>query len=190
MKWQSLAIPEVILIQPQVFGDHRGFFMETWQRDRYAASGLPEDFVQDNLSASRRGVLRGLHIQHPQGQGKLVQVIQGEVFDVAVDLRQGSPHFGQWAGVTLQGESKQQLYVPPGFGHGYYVLSEMAMFLYKCTEVYHRESEFSVCWNDPDIGIDWPLDGEPLLSDKDRQGSRLRDIPAVRLPLYAAIRED
>ncbi|CAK0779688.1 dTDP-4-dehydrorhamnose 3,5-epimerase [Gammaproteobacteria bacterium] len=186
MKWQTLDIPDVILLEPQVFGDERGFFLETWQRDRYATCGLPETFVQDNLSSSCRGVLRGLHIQHPHGQGKLVQVIEGEVFDVAVDLRRISPHFGRWVGVTLRGDRKQQLYVPPGFAHGYYVLSETAVFSYKCTVIYHPETEFSIRWDDPDIGILWPLDGEPLLSDKDRQGRYLRDIPMTRLPPYVS----
>jgi len=182
MKVIETAIPGVLLFEPRVFGDRRGWFMESWQQQRYADSGLPERFVQDNQAYSRKGVLRGLHVQHPHSQGKLVQVLVGEVFDVAVDIRRGSPTFGRWVGGRLSGENRHQFYVPPGFAHGYYVLSEEALFSYKCTDLYHPETEFSVLWNDPEIGIEWPLDGEPLISDKDRQGVPLSSIDPHRLP--------
>ncbi len=184
MKVQAMEIPGVLLFEPRVFGDERGFFMETWQRQRYAEHGVPEGLVQDNLALSRRGVLRGLHVQHPNAQGKLVQVLRGEVFDVAVDIRRGSPTFGRWAGVRLSGENRRQFWVPAGFAHGYCVLSDEALFAYKCSDYYHPENEFSVLWNDPAIGIDWPLAGDPLLSDKDRGAALLSDIDPDRLPPY------
>lgn len=187
MKIVETNIPGVLLLEPKVFGDERGWFMESWQQRRYAEAGLPERFVQDNQAYSRKGVLRGLHIQHPFGQGKLVQVVMGEVFDVAVDLRRGSPTYGHWAGVRLTGANKHQFYVPPGFGHGYYVLSEEALFSYKCTEYYHPETEFSVRWDDPAIGIEWPLDGEPMLSDKDRNALLLAEVDPARLPTFAEL---
>lgn len=183
MEILSTRLPGVVLLQPQVFGDERGFFMETWNRQRYAAAGLPEDFVQDNLSFSRHGVLRGLHFQQPGPQGKLVSVLQGAVFDVAVDIRQGSPTFGQWEGYELSAENRRQLYVPEGFAHGFCVTSETALFAYKCTRYYAPEHEGSILWNDPDIGIDWPLT-EVELSAKDRDAPRLRDMPAGRLPVH------
>jgi dTDP-4-dehydrorhamnose 3,5-epimerase len=175
-------LPGVLVIEPRVFGDERGFFLETWQQERYAAAGIPARMVQDNQSFSRRGVLRGLHIQHPQAQGKLVQVYQGEVFDVAVDLRRGSPSFGRWIGVTLSGEDKRQLWVPPGFAHGFLVTSETALFAYKCSDYYHPETEFSVRWDDPEIGVRWPLDGPPELSQKDREAPLLAEVSPDRLP--------
>jgi dTDP-4-dehydrorhamnose 3,5-epimerase len=184
MKVTKTEIPGVLVIEPEVFGDARGFFLESWQQSRYAQQGMPERFVQDNLASSRRGVLRGLHLQHPYAQGKLVQVISGEVFDVAVDVRRGSPWIGRWVGVRLSGENKRQFWVPPGFAHGYYVLSEEAIFSYKCNELYHLETELSVLWSDPQIGIDWPLEGEPVLSDKDRAASSLAEIDPERLPEY------
>ena len=184
MKVVESGIPGVLIIEPKVFGDHRGFFMETWQRERYGESGIPREFVQDNMASSGRGVLRGLHVQHPHAQGKLVQVIHGEVFDVAVDIRRGSPTFGQWAGVCLSGENRRQFWMPAGFAHGYCVLSGQAVFSYKCTDFYHPETEFSVLWNDPAIGIDWPLEDEPLLSDKDRAALPLNEIDPGRLPPY------
>jgi len=177
-------LPGVLIIEPKVFGDDRGFFLETYQRDRYAEHGIPQDLVQDNLSYSRRGVLRGLHLQWPHPQGKLVQVFRGEVFDVAVDIRRGSPTFGRWAGVHLSGENKLQLWIPAGLAHGFYVTSEDALFAYKCSDLYHPETELGVRWDDPDIGIDWPLDGEPDLSPKDVRAARLRDIPPDKLPIY------
>jgi dTDP-4-dehydrorhamnose 3,5-epimerase len=186
MKVTPTDLPDVLLIEPKVHGDHRGWFMESWQAARYREAGIADAFVQDNQSYSARGTLRGLHIQHPHGQGKLVQVIQGEVFDVAVDVRRGSPHFGHWAGAHLTAKNKHQLWVPKGFVHGFLVLSDTALFSYKCTDLYHPETEVSVRWDDPDIGIDWPLErllGEaPKLSDKDRDAPCLRDIPQAQLP--------
>ncbi len=177
------ALPGVLIIEPKVFGDARGFFLETWQQNRYAKLGITGPFVQDNLSFSTRGVLRGLHYQQPYAQGKLLSVIQGEVFDVAVDIRRGSPTFGQWTGVTLSGDNHRQMWVPAGFAHGFCVVSETAYFTYKCTEIYAPQAEGAVAWNDPDIGIDWPLK-EVSLSAKDQQSLRLKDIPAERLPAY------
>lgn len=184
MKTIATELPDVLIIEPKVFGDDRGFFMETYQRDRYAEYGIPDDLVQDNLSFSRRGVLRGLHLQWPYPQGKLVQVFSGEVFDVAVDVRRGSPTFGRWVGVQLSGENKLQLWVPPGFAHGFCVTSPEALFGYKCSDFYRPEAELSVRWDDPDIGVDWPLKGEPDLSPKDLAAVPLRDISMDRLPLF------
>jgi dTDP-4-dehydrorhamnose 3,5-epimerase len=171
----------VLLIEPQVFGDSRGFFMETWNSKRYAELGIPEHFVQDNASYSARGVLRGLHFQNPNGQGKLVSVMEGSVFDVAVDIRRDSPQFGQWASAVLSAENKKQLYIPPGFAHGFLVTSDFALFMYKCTDLYNQASEGCVAWDDPDIGIQWP-DVTPILSSKDVAAPRLKDIPRDRLP--------
>jgi dTDP-4-dehydrorhamnose 3,5-epimerase len=173
-------IPGLLVIEPKVFGDARGFFMETWNRQRYAEAGLDWDFVQDNVSLSRRGILRGLHFQNPGGQGKLVYVLQGEVYDVAVDLRKSSPTFGRSYGLTLSAENKRQFFVPPGFAHGFAVLSETALFVYKCTSLYAPQNELTVAWNDPELGINWPLEA-PVLSEKDARGLRLRDIPRDRL---------
>ena len=173
----------VVAIEPRVFGDARGYFLETWHRERYAAAGVATDFVQDNLSRSQRGILRGLHLQYPYPQGKLVQVFEGEVFDVAVDVRVGSPTFGKWVGQHLSGENKRQLYIPEGFAHGFCVLSEHALLGYKCTELYHPETELSLAWNDPKLGIQWPIEN-PVLSAKDQAGLRLEDIPRDRLPSY------
>ncbi|MBQ7625851.1 MAG: dTDP-4-dehydrorhamnose 3,5-epimerase [Rhodocyclaceae bacterium] len=172
-----------LIIEPRVFGDARGFFMESWNARRYREAGIDEQFVQDNVSRSVRGVLRGLHVQHPQGQGKLVQVLTGEVFDVAVDIRRGSPTYGQWEGVTLSEENRRQFYIPPGFAHGFCVLSDSALFSYKCTEFYAPENEVSIRWDDPDIGIEWPVDS-PILSAKDLAAIRLCDLPAERQPVY------
>ncbi len=184
MKVLETALPGVLIIDPQVHGDARGFFVETYHARRYAEHGLPSQFVQDNHSRSQRGVLRGLHYQLRQAQGKLVRVVAGEVFDVAVDVRRGSPTFGQWVGVTLSGENHRQFYVPPGFAHGFCTLSESADFLYKCTDYYDPSSEQGVRWNDPDIGIEWPeLDYQ--LSDKD-QGNRLLKDMGEDLPVYEA----
>jgi dTDP-4-dehydrorhamnose 3,5-epimerase len=176
-------LPGAVILEPQVFSDPRGFLMETWSQRRYAALGLPERFVQDNLSYSVKGVLRGLHVQAPCSQGKLVSVVEGAVFDVAVDLRQGSPTFAQWVGVTLSAESKRQLYVPEGFAHGFVVTGDRAIVLYKCTEFYSPEHELSLLWNDPDLEIDWPL-ASPTLSSRDGNALRLRDFPIERLPRY------
>lgn len=176
-------LPGVVIIEPKVFGDERGFFMETWNKQRYTDAGISADFVQDNLSFSRRGVLRGLHFQNPNPQGKLVSVIQGEVYDVAVDIRHGSPTFGQWTAVTLSAENKRQFYVPEGFAHAFVVTSETALFSYKCTDLYNPKAEGSILWNDPDLAIDWPMDN-PELSAKDRDGKRLKDFALAELPTY------
>lgn len=173
-------IPGLVIVEPKVFGDARGFFMETWNQQRYRAAGLDWNFVQDNLSFSRRGILRGLHFQNPKGQGKLVYVLQGEVFDVAVDIRKNSPTFGRWHGLILSAENKTQFFVPAGFAHGFAVLSETALFAYKCTELYTPQNEMSLLWNDPDVGVQWPLDN-PQLSEKDIRGVPLKDIPRDRL---------
>ena len=173
-------IPGLLIVEPQVFGDARGFFMETWNRQRYRDAGLEGDFVQDNVSLSRRGILRGLHFQNPGGQGKLVYALQGEVFDVAVDIRKGSPTFGRWHGLTLSAENKRQFFVPAGFAHGFAVVSETAMFAYKCTELYAPQNEVTLAWDDPELGIKWPL-ASPQLSEKDARGLRLREIPQERL---------
>ncbi|MBK1703131.1 dTDP-4-dehydrorhamnose 3,5-epimerase [Halochromatium glycolicum] len=186
MKVTPTAIPDVLLIEPQVFGDHRGYFVETWQQARYAEHDIGPTFVQDNQAASGHGILRGLHIQNPYGQGKLVQVIVGAVFDVAVDVRRGSPSFGQWVGAELSEANKHQLWVPPGFLHGYLVTSEQAIFSYKCTDTYHPETQFAVRWDDPEIGIDWPSGVAPVLSEKDAQAPSLREIASERLPVYSA----
>ena len=171
------AIPDVLILEPQVFGDARGFFFESFNaRDFAQATGLNMAFVQDNHSKSARGVLRGLHYQIQHAQGKLVRVVQGEVFDVAVDLRRSSPTFGRWVGERLSADNKRQLWIPPGFAHGFVVTSESAEFLYKTTDYWSPAHERSLLWNDPSIGIDWPLDGaQPLLAAKDAAASLLRD---------------
>jgi dTDP-4-dehydrorhamnose 3,5-epimerase len=167
----------VYIIEPKVFGDHRGYFMETYNYEDFKEAGLDMVFVQDNQSKSRKGVLRGLHYQKPNPQGKLVRVISGQVFDVAIDLRKDSPTYGQWEGIVLSAENKKQFYVPEGFAHGFIVLSDEAEFVYKCTDFYHPEFEGSISWNDPDINIEWPLEGieEVLLSDKDKKAPLLKE---------------
>lgn len=176
MRFIPTAIPEVVLIEPQIFGDQRGFFMETWQAAKFAAAGIGAAFVQDNHSKSARGVLRGLHYQLRQPQGKLVRVIAGEIYDVAVDLRRASPYFGRWVGETLSAENRKMMWVPPGFAHGFYVLSESAEFLYKCTEFYAPADELVIRWDDPDLAVAWPLTGgPPLLSARDGQGTSFRE---------------
>ncbi len=165
------ALPGVLILEPKVFGDARGFFFESFNaRDFARCTGLDVPFVQDNHSKSAKGVLRGLHYQIEHAQGKLVRVTQGEVFDVAVDMRRSSPHFGQWVGVRLSSDNKRQLWIPPGFAHGFLVLSETAEFLYKTTDYWYPEFERSLLWSDPTLGIDWPLDGAPLLAAKDLAG--------------------
>jgi dTDP-4-dehydrorhamnose 3,5-epimerase len=175
MKVVETALPGVLVFEPRVFGDHRGYFLETWRADVFADAGLTLPFVQDNQSSSRQGVLRGIHYQVQQPQGKLVRVISGRVFDVAVDLRRSSPHFGKWCGVELSADNHRQFWVPPGFGHAFYVLSGMAEFVYKCTDYYAPEHERSLKWDDPQVGIVWPLVAgvETVLSDKDRAGRPL-----------------
>ena len=176
-------LPGVLVLEPKVFGDARGFFLETWNRVHYEQAGIQAEFVQDNLSFSGKGTLRGLHFQNPNAQGKLVQVIQGEVYDVAVDIRQGSPTFGKWVGITLSAENRRQVFIPAGFAHGFCVTSDHALFSYKCTDFYNPKAEVSIIWNDPDIGIDWPVT-EPELSEKDRLANRLSQLPLDKLPSY------
>jgi dTDP-4-dehydrorhamnose 3,5-epimerase len=175
MNIRQTPLAGVLHIEPRVFGDVRGFFLETYRARHFAELGVPA-FVQDNHSRSVHGVLRGLHYQVEQPQGKLVMVARGAVFDVAVDIRKGSPTFGQWYGAVLSDENHHQLYIPPGFAHGFCVLSEEADFFYKCTDYYSPQGERAIIWNDPDIGIDWPLP-KPQLSTKDSQAPRLRDVP-------------
>lgn len=177
MKIVRTEIPDVITIEPQVFGDDRGFFMETFHAKKFAEAGLHLECVQDNHSLSTKGVLRGLHYQIKQPQGKLIRVISGEVFDVAVDIRRSSPTFGKWVGEYLSAENKKLMWVPPGFAHGFLVLSERAEFVYKCTDFYAPDHERSILWNDPEIGIEWPIEKgiEPILSKKDKNGVLLKD---------------
>jgi len=173
MQFQKTKIPDVILVEPDVYGDARGYFKETYQQERYRQGGISREFVQDNFSRSCSGTLRGLHFQIEHTQGKLLQVMQGEIYDVAVDLRRSSETFGKWIGEILSAENHRQLYVPPGFAHGFYVLSESADVFYKCTDFYYPEHERTLIWNDTDVGVDWPLAGEPTLSEKDQQGRPL-----------------
>jgi len=177
MQSMKLAIPDVVLFTPNFFGDERGFFFESFSQNAFEeATGLKRQFVQDNHSKSQRGVLRGLHYQlNPMAQGKLVRVVQGEVFDVAVDIRKGSPTFGQWVGEILSAENRKQLWIPEGFAHGFVTLSETAEFLYKTTNTYAPTYERSILWNDPDLAIDWQLQGEPLLSGKDQKAALFKD---------------
>ena len=172
------AIPGVLIIEPRVFGDSRGFFMETWNAAGFAGAGLDLTFVQDNHSRSQKGVLRGLHFQNPGPQGKLVRVTHGAVYDVAVDLRAASPTFGQWVGVELSAENKRMFWVPEGFAHGFLTLADDTDFLYKCTAPYAPQSEFTLAWNDPAVGIEWPVAGlDPIISEKDARGLALADVP-------------
>ncbi|WP_051786542.1 dTDP-4-dehydrorhamnose 3,5-epimerase [Endozoicomonas numazuensis] len=191
MKVSETGIKGLKIIEPQVFGDERGFFMETWQAKKFEALGLPSHFVQDNHSRSKQGILRGLHIQTQNTQGKLVRVIHGEVFDVAVDLRKNSETYGQWHGVYLSTENKRMLWVPEGFAHGFYVTSESADFVYKCTDYYAPEHDMSIAWNDPDLAIKWPLaNGEaPLLSGKDENAIALSKAGSWKLKAGSWARE-
>ena len=173
MRVVPTAIPDVLVVEPRVFGDQRGFFFESWNRRALREAGLDADFVQDNHSRSARGVLRGLHYQIRHPQGKLVRVVAGEVFDVAVDLRRGSPTFGRHVAITLSAENRRMLWVPPGFAHGFYVTSESADFLYKTTDYWHQEHERTLLWSDPALGIAWPVDGAPLVAAKDAAGAPL-----------------
>lgn len=170
------ALPEVLVIEPKVFGDERGFFFESYNRKAFAAAtGIDVDFVQDNHSRSEKNVLRGLHYQIEHAQGKLVRVVAGEVFDVAVDIRKHSPNFGKWVGVNLSADNKRMMWVPPGFAHGFLVVSDAAEFLYKTTDYWAPQHERCIAWNDPGIGVAWPLSGEPTLSGKDRVGKALHE---------------
>ena len=182
MRVEATDLPGVVCVEPRLFVDARGGLFESWSASRYGEAGLPSSFVQDNISTSARGTLRGLHLQHPYGQGKLVQVLVGEVFDVAVDVRVGSPHFGRWAGATLSESNRHQLYIPPGFAHGFCVLSASALFSYKCTEYYHAETEITLAWDDQDVGVRWPV-AEPVVSKKDKAGQTLRAL-GDRLPRF------
>ncbi|KRG68047.1 dTDP-4-dehydrorhamnose 3,5-epimerase [Pseudoxanthomonas dokdonensis] len=183
MKVMETGLTGCLVIEPAVFGDERGFFMETWNAARYGEQGLPTSFVQSNVSSSAKGVLRGLHYQWPNPQGKLVSVLEGEVYDVAVDIRRGSPHFGQWAAVVLSADNKRQFWIPEGFAHGFAVLSERAVFSYLCTAQYDKDADANVRWDDPAIAIDWPVSA-PSLSAKDAAAPLLQDVPAARLPEY------
>jgi dTDP-4-dehydrorhamnose 3,5-epimerase len=183
MTAEETELPGVLLLRPRVFADDRGHFLETWRRERYARAGVAADFVQDNASYSRHGVLRGLHFQQPHGQGKLVSVLLGEVWDVAVDVRAGSPTFGRWTGYTLSADNGHQLWIPPGFAHGFVVTSAEAVFSYKCTDVYHPEAELTIRWDDPDLAVTWPV-RPTLVAEKDAAAPTLAQIPAERLPRW------
>lgn len=184
MNLKKTRLPGVVIIEPRIFHDQRGHFLETWSEARYSGAGLDTVFIQDNLSTSASGVLRGLHLQWPTAQAKLVSVASGAVFDVAVDVRVGSPTFGQWDGVPLSADDHRQLYIPEGFAHGFVVTAGPATVCYKVNAPYTPADELTVLWDDPDLGITWPV-SDPILSAKDREGLRLRDIPRDRLPQYA-----
>ncbi|MDF2155732.1 dTDP-4-dehydrorhamnose 3,5-epimerase [Vibrio sp. CAU 1672] len=181
MKIINTRIPDVKVIEPAIFGDERGFFMETWNQKKFEelVTGKPTMFVQDNHSKSKKGILRGLHYQTENTQGKLVRVVSGEVFDVAVDIRRDSPTFGQWVGEYLSADNKRQLWVPEGFAHGFYVVSDEAEFVYKCTNFYDPSSEVSIKWNDDQLGISWPLSNPPSLSNKDKDGMTFENAPKL-----------
>lgn len=183
VKYTKTSIPGVLLIEPDVFRDSRGFFLETHHQNKYAEEGIGKPFIQDNRSHSKKGVLRGLHYQLRFPQGKLVYVITGEIFDVAVDIRRGSPTFGKWEGIYLSSENNRQIFVPEGFAHGFCVLSETADVLYKCTDYYHPEDECGILWSDPTVGIEWPV-AEPILSPKDSQYSVLSETADTDLPAF------
>lgn len=185
MKIQTTRLPGCVIIEPAVFGDARGFFFESWNAERFGQHGLPTKFAQSNVSSSSKGVLRGLHYQWPRPQGKLVSVLEGEVFDVAVDIRRDSPTFGQWVGVRLSAENKRQFWIPEGYAHGFLGLTDRVVFTYLCTDVWVKEFDSGIRWNDPQFGIEWPIDA-PLLSDKDAQAPLLADIPADRLPVFVS----
>ena len=186
MNIEETKLSGVLILKPKVFTDDRGYFFETWNSTRYEQAGIPGPFVQDNISFSKKGILRGLHFQHPQSQGKLIQVLSGEVVDVVVDIRIGSPTYGQWIGEVLSESNHRQMYVPPGFAHGYCVTSEAALFLYKCTDFYNPATEHGIIWNDPDIGIEWPT-AQPVLSSKDAVYPRLKDLRLENLPQFRRI---
>jgi dTDP-4-dehydrorhamnose 3,5-epimerase len=181
---EETSLPGVLLLTPRVHRDARGAFAELWRAERYAAAGLPDAWAQDNVSWSRRGVVRGLHFQHPHGQGKLVSVLRGEIRDVAVDVRAGSPTFGRWEAFALSDADARQLWIPPGFAHGFAVRSAEAIVSYKCTSPWCAEDEVTLRWDDPELAIAWEVEGEPVLSEKDRAGAFLRDLPAGRLPPF------
>ncbi len=180
---EKTPLPGVLIVEPRVFQDERGFFLETFHQEKYRKAGIDISFVQDNHSHSCKGTLRGLHYQLRHPQAKLISVVQGEIFDVAVDIRRGSPFFGKWTAVHLSGQNKRQLFIPEGFAHGFLVLSDSTDVIYKCSELYFPEDDRGVIWSDPQIGIDWPIK-DPILSDKDRQYSRLAEISESLLPVY------
>jgi dTDP-4-dehydrorhamnose 3,5-epimerase len=183
MRVLKASLKGVLILEPDFFEDDRGFFLETFHRKRYKEEGVDSDFVQDNLSFSKRGVIRGLHYQYPHAQAKLVHVIKGEVLDVAVDIRRGSPTFGEWTSVMISDQNKRQVYIPEGFAHGFCVLSDTAFLSYKCSSFYDPDSEGGVLWSDPDLAIDWPV-AQPILSEKDGRYCCLKDIAHDRLPNY------
>ncbi len=183
MKFATTRLPDCCVIEPAVHGDERGFFYESFHQRKFAEHGMHLNFVQTNVSRSAQNVLRGLHYQYPNPQGKLVSVLEGEVYDVAVDIRVGSPHFGRWAAVVLSAENKRHFWVPEGFAHGFAVLSEHATFCYQCTALYEREADAGIRWNDATIAVDWPISA-PLLSEKDKIAPLLKDIPPDRLPKF------
>jgi len=183
MKIIDTDLPGCLVIEPRQFGDARGWFMESWNRDRYAAHGIGPDFVQSNLSQSAKGVLRGLHYQWPNPQGKLVSVLEGEVYDVAVDIRRGSPHYGRWTAAILSADNRRQFWIPPGFAHGFVALGESALVSYLCTAAYDAKADASLAWDDPELAIDWPV-ARPQLSAKDAAAPRLRDIAPERAPVF------
>jgi dTDP-4-dehydrorhamnose 3,5-epimerase len=183
MKILPTELDGVLIIEPDVFADKRGFFMETFQKRRYREAGITAEFVQDNISHSVRNTLRGLHYQYPDGQAKLVQVLEGEIFDVAVDIRRGSPTFGRWTGVVLSSENRRQFFIPEGFAHGFCVMSDSALFLYKCSNIYSPEAEGGIRWDDPDLGIRWPVQS-PIISERDSRLTPLRHVASHRLPEY------
>lgn len=185
MEIRKTLLPGVLIIQPRIHRDARGYFVETWHKDRYREAGVPEDFAQDNISHSAQGVLRGLHFQSPRSQGKLITVVEGEIFDVAVDIRPGSPTMGKWTGVRLTGEMGTQFWIPAGYAHGFCVVSDSATVSYKCTDTYAPECEGTVLWNDPAIGIEWPQLKEYFVSDKDKKGLSLKDFPKEKLPKFS-----
>ena len=183
MKIITTPIEGILIIEPKTFKDKRGFFMETYNQDRYNAFGINATFVQDNLSYSLKNTLRGLHFQNKYPQAKLIQVISGEIFDVAVDLRPGSSTFGKWTGVNLSDENRRQMFIPEGFAHGFCVLSEFALFYYKCSDFYQPDDEGGILWSDPDIGIDWPVEN-PIISEKDKQNHKLSGLTVEQLPSF------
>lgn len=184
VKFIKTSLPGVFFIEPEVHKDSRGFFLETFHHRKYAEAGIDQVFVQDNHSHSKQGILRGLHYQLRHPQEKLVFVLRGEIFDVAVDIRRGSPTFGQWVGAFLSAENKRQMYMPEGFAHGFCTLSESADVLYKCTDFYDPEDDYGIFWSDATIGIDWPVKKTPILSAKDSKFQSLNDIPEINLPVY------
>lgn len=182
MKVSTTRLPGVLIVEPPIFADTRGAFFESWHKRRYEDAGIPGDFVQDNFSISSHRVLRGLHFQQPHGQAKLITAVRGEVYDVAVDVRAGSPSFGQWIGVLLSDVNRRQLFIPAGFAHGFQALSAEVLMHYKCSRFYAAHAEHSLLWSDHDLAIDWPL--EPILSEKDARGVRLRDLTPDQLPVF------